>query len=156
MVLVLWCVSVAPGELVKTHFWPTTRVLSSHSRVLILLVFQYSLRFYISIKVLGGADTVGPGTTLTVSEGDCIHIQIRKMRLVLNNLPKVCMCSHAQSCQTSRSHGLMPLQAPLSMGFSRQECWSGLPFPLPGDLPTPGIKCMSPASPALAGRFFTT
>ena len=37
-------------------------------------------------------------------------------------------------------------QAPPSMGFSRQECWSGLPFPSPGDLPDPGIK---PGSPAL-------
>ena len=37
-------------------------------------------------------------------------------------------------------------QAPLSMGFSRQECWSGLPFPSPGDLPNPGIE---PGSPAL-------
>ena len=36
-------------------------------------------------------------------------------------------------------------QAPLSMGFSRQEFWSGLPFPSPGDLPDPGIKPMSPA-----------
>ena len=34
--------------------------------------------------------------------------------------------------------------------------WSGLPFPPPGDLPNPGIKPKSPASPALAGRFFTT
>ena len=42
-------------------------------------------------------------------------------------------------------------QAPLSMGFSRQEYWSGLPFPSPGDLPDPGIK---PTSPALAGGFF--
>ena len=37
-------------------------------------------------------------------------------------------------------------QAPPSMGFSRQECWSGLPFPSPGDLPDPGIE---PGSPAL-------
>ena len=37
-------------------------------------------------------------------------------------------------------------QAPLSVGFSRQECWSGLPFPSPGDLPDPGIE---PGSPAL-------
>ena len=37
-------------------------------------------------------------------------------------------------------------QAPPSMGFSRQECWSGLPFPSPGDLPDPGIK---PGSPVL-------
>ena len=50
----------------------------------------------------------------------------------------------------------LALQAALSMGFSRQEYWSELPFPLPGDLPTPGIKSMSPVSPALAGRLFTT
>ena len=43
-------------------------------------------------------------------------------------------------------------QAPLSMGFPRQEYWSGLPFPSPGDLPDPGIE---PTSPALAGGFFT-
>ena len=43
-------------------------------------------------------------------------------------------------------------QAPLSMGFSRQEYWSGLPLPSPGDLPDPG---MEPMSPALAGKFFT-
>ena len=44
-------------------------------------------------------------------------------------------------------------QAPLSMEFPRQEYWSELPFPTPGDLPDPGIK---PESPALAGGFFTT
>ena len=47
-------------------------------------------------------------------------------------------------------------QAPLSMGFSRQEPWNGLPCSLPGDLPNPGIKPASLASPALASRFFTT
>ena len=46
-------------------------------------------------------------------------------------------------------------QAPLSMGFSRQEYWSGLPFISPGDLPDPGLEPASLASPALAGRFFT-
>ena len=44
-------------------------------------------------------------------------------------------------------------QAPPSMGFSRQEYWSGLPFPSPGDFPNPGIE---PRSPSLVGRFFTT
>ena len=44
-------------------------------------------------------------------------------------------------------------QVPLSMGFSRQENWSGLPFPSPGDLSDPG---MEPMSPALAGKFFTS
>ena len=43
-------------------------------------------------------------------------------------------------------------QAPLSMGFSRQEYWSGLPFPSPGDLPNPGIE---PGSPALQADAFT-
>ena len=47
-------------------------------------------------------------------------------------------------------------QAPLSMGFSRQEYWSGLPCPSPGDLPDPGIEPMSLMSPALADGFFTT
>ena len=46
-------------------------------------------------------------------------------------------------------------QAPVSMEFSRQEHWSGLSFPTPGDLPNPGIKSASLASPALVGGFFT-
>ena len=44
--------------------------------------------------------------------------------------------------------------APLSMGFPRQEHCSGLPFPIPGDFPDPGIESASLESPALAGRFF--
>ena len=47
-------------------------------------------------------------------------------------------------------------QAPLSMWFSRQEYWSGLPFPSPGDLPDPGIEPMILTCPALAAEFFTT
>ena len=47
-------------------------------------------------------------------------------------------------------------QAHPSMGFSRQEYWSGLPCPPPGDLPKPGIEPLSLMSPALTGRFFTT
>ena len=57
----------------------------------------------------------------------------------------------AQSCPT--------LWGPMDytvMESSRQEYWSGLSFPLPGDLPDPGVEPVSPASPALAGRFFTT
>ena len=47
-------------------------------------------------------------------------------------------------------------QAPLSIGFSRQEYWSGLPCTAPRDLPNPGIEPMSLTSLALAGGFFTT
>ena len=52
-----------------------------------------------------------------------------------------------------QSHGLYLTHAPLSMEFSRQEYWSGLPLSSPGDIPDPGIK---PMSPSLAGGFFTT
>ena len=47
-------------------------------------------------------------------------------------------------------------QAPLSLGFSRQEYWSGWSFPSPGILPDPEIVLVSLVSPALAGKFFTT
>ena len=64
------------------------------------------------------------------------------------------VCVHAQSSNTSQAHGLnIACQAPLSMGFSRQEYWSGLPLPTLGDLPEPGIKPVSLKFPALAGRF---
>ena len=52
----------------------------------------------------------------------------------------------AQSCPTLETPWTVAHQAPLSMGFSRQEYWSGLPFPSPEDLPHPGIE---PGSPAL-------
>ena len=47
-------------------------------------------------------------------------------------------------------------QAPLSMGFTRQEYWSGLPYPPPGNLPHPGTEPASLTSPTLAAGFFTT
>ena len=63
-----------------------------------------------------------------------------------------------QLCQTlcDPMGSFATCQAPLSMGFSRQEYCSGLPFPPPGDLPDAGIKPVSLASPELAGGFFTT
>ena len=62
------------------------------------------------------------------------------------------VCSPISFCATPWT---VVYQAPLSMGFSRQEDkW--LPFPPPGELPDPGIECASPGSPELAGRFFTT
>ena len=51
----------------------------------------------------------------------------------------------AKSCLTLVTLWTVASQAPLAMGFSRQEYWSGLPFPSPGDLPNPGIKPRSPA-----------
>ena len=51
---------------------------------------------------------------------------------------------------------IIACQAPLSMGFPKQEYWGALPFPTLGDLPNPGIEPVSLASPALVGGFFTT
>ena len=61
-----------------------------------------------------------------------------------------------QSCPTLCDLWTVAYQAPLSMGFSRQEHWSGLPCPSPGDLPILGIKPTSAVFPILAGGFFTT
>ena len=67
----------------------------------------------------------------------------------------VCAFSVTQSCLTLCYPMDLAHQAPLSLEFPRQEHWSGLLFPSPGDLPDPGIKPMSLVPPALAGRFFT-
>ena len=73
----------------------------------------------------------------------------------------VCVCVCVCVCMLSRvqlfaTPWTLAHQAPLSMGFSRQEHWSGSPFPSPGDLPDPGIEPASLASLALEGGFFTT
>ena len=62
----------------------------------------------------------------------------------------------AQSCPTLCDPKDAALQAPLHMGFHKQEYWSELPFPPPGYLPDPGTEHTSPVSPALASRFFIT
>ena len=69
------------------------------------------------------------------------------------NYKYACMLSRVRLFATPWT---VACQAPLSMGFSRQEYWSGLPFPPPGNLSDPGIEPASPASPVLAGRFSTT
>ena len=56
-----------------------------------------------------------------------------------------CCCSIAKSCLTLATPWTVARQAPPSMAFPRQEYWSGLPFPSPGDLPHPGIEHASPA-----------
>ena len=69
----------------------------------------------------------------------------------------ICVCSQSLShVQLFATPWTVACQAPLSMGFFRQEYWSGLPFPPPGGLPNPGIEPVSLVSPVLAGRFFTT
>ena len=66
----------------------------------------------------------------------------------------VCVCLCVFSCVRLYTLWTIACQAPLSMGFSRQEYWSGLLFPLPGTLPNPRIE--PHLLPALAGEFFST
>ena len=65
-------------------------------------------------------------------------------------------CSIAKVCSLFVTPWTVAHQALLSMGFSRQEYWSGLPFSSPGDLADPGIEPVSLSFPALAGGFFIT
>ena len=84
--------------------------------------------------------------------------QKKSKAVVLTCVSCVCACllSHFRHVQLFTSPWIIAHQAPLSMGFSRQEYWSGLPWPPPGDLPDPGIEPISLKSPALAGGFFIT
>ena len=77
------------------------------------------------------------------------HSELQLLLLTM----RACMLSRVQLFVTlwTISH-----QAPLSMGFSRQEYRSGYPFPSPGGLPNPGIEPASLTSPALSGKLFTT
>ena len=91
-----------------------------------------------------------------------IYVTLEKDFLLIRifiNIQTFCsayVCARSlQSCLTVVTPWTVAHQAPLSMGFSRQEYWSGLPCLPLGDLPDPGIKPASLSSPALAGRFFT-
>ena len=67
-----------------------------------------------------------------------------------------CMLSHFSCVRLCVTLWTVACQAPLSMEFSRQEYWSGLPYPSSGELPNPGTEPAALTSPALAGGFFTT
>ena len=66
------------------------------------------------------------------------------------------MCVLLSHVRLFAAPGMVAIQAPRSIGFSRQECWSGLLCPLSGDLFNAGTEPTSPVCPELEGRFFTT
>ena len=68
----------------------------------------------------------------------------------------MCVCEVASVMCDSAPLWTVLSQAPLSVGFSRQVYWCGLPCPPSGDLPDPGIELASPMSPVLPDKFFTT
>ena len=75
---------------------------------------------------------------------------------LITNIDGVCIQSHFSCVQPFAALWTVACQASLSMGFSGQEYWSGLPCPPPGVLPNPGLEPASLMSPTLADRFFTT
>ena len=81
----------------------------------------------------------------TENQSAMLHTHISNIILYTNVCVCVCVCAQLPSCVWL--FGIpwtVACQAPLSMGFSRQEYWSGFPFPPPGDLPHPGIEPRSP------------
>ena len=129
---------------------------------------RQSMDFYLNFAVMEGELQVFPGVGLWYG-GYCTKIfyltwlpfscpWAKKSRLVFPALLK-----HAQVHAQSLSHVQLfatpwpaAHQAPLSMEFSRQEYWTGLPFPSLGYLPDPGVEPTSLRSPALTDGFFTT
>ena len=100
------------------------------------------------------------GTTGAPATSQSVHIilcpYVKLMQTSRLYTPSVCVyaCVHSVVSNSLQPCGLYIIhQAWLSMGFPRQERWSSLPFPTPGDLPNPGIETASPAS---ANRVFTT
>ena len=124
----------------KLHF-----ILSTNWEIKFILPQFLRDKNGLSAHFLRECEKMSWGETLPVNS-----ISFHTPRLLL-----VCVCS--QSCPpVCDPMDYIAYQAPLSMGFSRQEYWIGLSFPSLGDLPGPGIKSESLVSPALAGRFFTT
>ena len=82
----------------------------------------------------------------------CLYVRDQQLEIII-----YVSCAHLLSCiQLFVTLWTVAYQVLLSMEFSRQEYHSGLPFPTPGYLPHPGIKPLSLASSALAGRLFPT
>ena len=72
------------------------------------------------------------------------------------NFLRICLCVSSMESHSLWPHGLYPTRLLSRWGFCMQEYWSGLPFPLLGDLPDPEMEPVSLASPSLAGGFITT
>ena len=100
-----------------------------------------------------GAELCPPETRVEIRTPGTYECDLVWKTSVFTDVIKLLLFSRSVMSDSLGPHRLYLVhQAPLSLGISRQEYWSGLPFPSPGDLPGSGIK---PRSPALAGSFFT-
>ena len=129
-------------------------LLTTHFEFLIPLLASSPFSFLTSLWAAAAQETVVQGVGYEPENNRIRNKATSALVVLFISLRGDFVCVRAQLCLTLYSPmDCVACQAPLSMGFSRQEYWSGLPFLTPGDLPNPGIK---PRSPGLAGRFFTT
>ena len=94
-----------------------------------------------------------PGSQSSPGEGNGNPLQHPRLENPMDRGTLLLLLSHFSHIQLLATPWIVAHQAPLSKGFPRQEYWSGLPFPSPGELLNPGVK---PAPPAVGGRSFTT
>ena len=123
-------------------------VLCSYMNLVMRLTFDLSSKPFLSVHqpLTSAADCCTNWIFLTPFIVFCwIFLYYLSLTCICCLVTKLCLTLFANLWT-------VPHQASLSMGFSRQECWSGLPFPFPGHLPDPQIK---PVSPALQGSFTT-
>ena len=113
------------------------------NRLTITCFFQISYFFLIHTHLWGAQPSSYPN--------HCILLPPQSERLEQPRSACVFSCARLSVTPWTGAH-----QGPLSVGFSRQEHWSGLPFPSPEDHPDPEMEPTNPPSPALAGWFFTT
>ena len=99
-------------------------------------------------------DLPNPSTKPTSWQAILYHWALFKLTQCY--MSTACMCAKSLQSRLTVTVWTTACQAPLSTGFSRQEYWSELPCPSPGDPPSPGIEPVSLMSPVLAGSFFTT
>ena len=92
----------------------------------------------------------------TNGSNELCKVIVQHQNQLLSFIYHACMLSRFSHVRLIQTLWTVTHQAPLSMGFSRQEYWSGLPCPPPGDFLDPGVKPTSLVSPTLAGGFFTT
>ena len=138
------------GPITVPPHWPTGLLSSPsqfHSYLSVPLFLQLSGLFRFKFQ-LSHFTMMWPGAKVSICL--CFKVLMYEIDIIMG--PPI-MLGHIRPFATL---WIVACQAPLSMEFLRQEYWSGLPFPTPGDLPDPGIKPASFMSPALAGEFFNT
>ena len=164
----------SPGESswprVQTHIscfgrcWDTRETLQKY-KVPYLIQLIFSFLFFYDIILLSFnlfqsywllcCVSVTSGTFQHAPAHDCLEVS-SLFWIILSVSSCVCMLSHFNHVWLFVSLWTVTPQAPLSLVYSRQESWNGMPCPPPGHLPNPGIKPVSLMSPTLAGKSFTT